>query len=64
MILENGKGLLHCNFLQDLINCGKEHIPLNCLKVKEHYLKDPDFNSNYVHTKSFAAAGLCAWVSI
>lgn len=49
--------------LQDLIDYDKEHISQNCLKVaKEHYLKDPDFNPNYVHTKSFAAAGLCAWV--
>ncbi|XP_042331037.1 dynein axonemal heavy chain 11-like isoform X2 [Sceloporus undulatus] len=50
-------------FLQALINYDKEHIPENCLKVvKEHYLKDPDFNPNLVRTKSFAAAGLCAWV--
>lgn len=49
--------------LQDLIDYDKEHISQNCLKVaKEHYLKDPDFNPNYVRTKSFAAAGLCAWV--
>ncbi|KAM6374901.1 LOW QUALITY PROTEIN: dynein axonemal heavy chain 11 [Alca torda] len=51
------------DFLQALINYDKEHIPQNCLKVvKEHYSKDPDFNPNYVHTKPFAAAGLCAWV--
>ncbi|XP_060638089.2 dynein axonemal heavy chain 11 [Anolis sagrei] len=50
-------------FLQALINYDKEHIPENCLKVvKEHYLKDTDFNPNLVRTKSFAAAGLCAWV--
>uniref|UniRef100_A0A803SYF4 Dynein axonemal heavy chain 11 n=1 Tax=Anolis carolinensis TaxID=28377 RepID=A0A803SYF4_ANOCA len=50
-------------FLQALINYDKEHIPENCLKVvKEHYLKDSDFNPNLVRTKSFAAAGLCAWV--
>uniref|UniRef100_A0A8D0L4V2 Dynein axonemal heavy chain 11 n=1 Tax=Sphenodon punctatus TaxID=8508 RepID=A0A8D0L4V2_SPHPU len=51
------------DFLQALINYDKEHIPENCLKVvKEHYLKDPEFNPNLVRTKSFAAAGLCAWV--
>ncbi|KAM6276202.1 LOW QUALITY PROTEIN: dynein axonemal heavy chain 11 [Spheniscus humboldti] len=51
------------DFLQALINYDKEHIPQNCVKVvKEHYLKDPDFNPNYARTKSFAAAGLCAWV--
>lgn len=30
--------------------------------IKEHYLKDSDFNPNFVHTKSFTAAGLFAWV--
>lgn len=48
--------------LQELINYDKEHISQHCLKVaKEHYLKDPDFNPNYVHINSFAAAGLCSW---
>ncbi|ETE63288.1 Dynein heavy chain 11, axonemal, partial [Ophiophagus hannah] len=50
-------------FLQALINYDKEHIPENCLKVlKEHYLKDSEFSPNLVRNKSFAAAGLCAWV--
>lgn len=50
-------------FLQALINYDKEHIPENCLKVvKERYLKDPEFNPSLVLTKSFAAAGLSAWV--
>ncbi|KAG5210204.1 hypothetical protein JEQ12_015398 [Ovis aries] len=26
------------------------------------YLRDPEFNPNLIRTKSFAAAGLCAWV--
>ncbi|KAM5271528.1 dynein axonemal heavy chain 11 [Ctenodactylus gundi] len=51
------------DFLQALINYDKEHIPENCLKVvNEQYLKDPEFNPNLIQTKSFAAAGLCAWV--
>ncbi|CAM9220931.1 unnamed protein product [Bubo scandiacus] len=51
------------DFLEALNSYDKEHIPQNCLRVvKEHYLKDPDFNPNYVRTKSFAAAGLCAWI--
>ncbi|MEE6466367.1 hypothetical protein FKM82_006924 [Ascaphus truei] len=51
------------DFLQALINYDKEHIHENCLKVvKEQYLKDPEFNPDLVRTKSFAAAGLCAWV--
>ncbi|KAJ6666585.1 hypothetical protein lerEdw1_020308 [Lerista edwardsae] len=50
-------------FLQALINYDKEHIPENCLKVvKECYLKNPEFNPSLVRTKSFAAAGLSAWV--
>ncbi|XP_071071224.1 dynein axonemal heavy chain 11 [Dasypus novemcinctus] len=51
------------DFLQALIKYDKEHIPENCLKVvNEQYLKDPEFNPNLIRTKSFAAAGLCAWV--
>nr|XP_056713421.1 dynein axonemal heavy chain 11 [Euleptes europaea] len=50
-------------FLQALINYDKQHIPENCLKVvKEHYLRDPEFSPNWIRMKSFAAAGLCAWV--
>ncbi|KAG8443036.1 hypothetical protein GDO86_011741 [Hymenochirus boettgeri] len=51
------------DFLQALKHYDKEHIPENCLKVvKECYLNDPGFNPDLVCTKSFAAAGLCAWV--
>ncbi|KAM4874879.1 dynein axonemal heavy chain 11 [Thomomys bottae] len=51
------------DFLQALINYDKEHIPENCLKVvNEQYLKDPEFNPNLIRSKSFAAAGLCAWI--
>uniref|UniRef100_A0A8P0S8H0 Dynein axonemal heavy chain 11 n=1 Tax=Canis lupus familiaris TaxID=9615 RepID=A0A8P0S8H0_CANLF len=51
------------DFLQALINYDKEHIPENCLKVvNEQYLRDPEFNPSLIRTKSFAAAGLCAWV--
>ncbi|CAJ0964164.1 unnamed protein product [Ranitomeya imitator] len=51
------------DFLQALISYDKEHIHDNCLKVvKEQYLKDPEFNPDQVRSKSFAAAGLCAWV--
>ncbi|KAG8573239.1 hypothetical protein GDO81_012334 [Engystomops pustulosus] len=51
------------DFLQALVHYDKEHIHDNCLKtVKDQYLKDPDFNPDLVRSKSFAAAGLCAWV--
>ncbi|XP_078250276.1 dynein axonemal heavy chain 11-like [Pogona vitticeps] len=50
-------------FLQSLVNFDKEHIPEGTVKaVKEDYLSDPEFNSEFVQTKSSAAAGLCAWV--
>uniref|UniRef100_A0A8D2LWB2 AAA+ ATPase domain-containing protein n=1 Tax=Varanus komodoensis TaxID=61221 RepID=A0A8D2LWB2_VARKO len=50
-------------FLQSLVNFDKEHIPEATVKaVKEEYLNDPEFNPDFVRTKSSAAAGLCAWV--
>ncbi|XP_040289656.1 dynein heavy chain 11, axonemal [Bufo bufo] len=51
------------DFLQALVKYDKEHIHDNCLKVvKEQHLKNPEFNPDLVRLKSFAAAGLCAWV--
>ncbi|XP_071977799.1 dynein axonemal heavy chain 11-like isoform X1 [Engystomops pustulosus] len=50
-------------FLQNLINFDKEHIPDAVVKtIKDDYLRDPEFNPEFVRTKSSAAAGLCAWV--
>ncbi|XP_063285477.1 dynein axonemal heavy chain 11-like [Pelobates fuscus] len=50
-------------FLQNLIHFDKEHIPEATVKaIKDDYLRDPEFNSEFVRTKSSAAAGLCAWV--
>nr|XP_018673081.1 dynein beta chain, ciliary [Ciona intestinalis] len=49
-------------FLDSLINYDKEHIHENCLKATRQYMDDPDFNPDNIRTKSFAAAGLCAWV--
>ncbi|XP_039611034.1 LOW QUALITY PROTEIN: dynein heavy chain 11, axonemal-like [Polypterus senegalus] len=50
-------------FLQALINFDKENIQEATVKVvKEEYLSDPEFNQEFVKTKSSAAAGLCAWV--
>ncbi|KAM4697873.1 dynein axonemal heavy chain 11-like [Rhinophrynus dorsalis] len=50
-------------FLQNLINFEKEHIPDATVKaIKDDYLSDPEFNPEFVRTKSSAAAGLCAWV--
>ncbi|XP_078721925.1 dynein axonemal heavy chain 11 [Lampetra fluviatilis] len=51
------------DFLQSLVNYNKEHIPEACLRVvKDEYISKAEFNPELVRTKSFAAAGLCAWV--
>ncbi|XP_051576917.1 dynein axonemal heavy chain 11 [Myxocyprinus asiaticus] len=50
------------DFLQALLSYNKEHIPESCLSVvKQEYLRKPEFHPDYVRTKSYAAAGLCAW---
>ncbi|XP_072536739.1 dynein axonemal heavy chain 11 [Salminus brasiliensis] len=50
------------DFLQALVSYDKEHIPEHCLTVvKQEYLSSPDFLPEHVRTKSYAAAGLCAW---
>nr|XP_003818154.3 dynein axonemal heavy chain 9 isoform X2 [Pan paniscus] len=49
-------------FLDSLINFNKENIHENCLKAIRPYLQDPEFNPEFVATKSYAAAGLCSWV--
>ncbi|KAI2655454.1 Dynein axonemal heavy chain 11 [Labeo rohita] len=50
------------DFLQALLSYDKEHIPESCLSVvKQEYLRSPEFHPDHVRTKSYAAAGLCAW---
>ncbi|XP_059938625.1 dynein axonemal heavy chain 9 isoform X2 [Mesoplodon densirostris] len=49
-------------FLDSLIHFDKENIHENCLKAVKPYLQDPEFNPEFVATKSYAAAGLCSWV--
>ena len=49
-------------FLDGLINYQKENIHPNVLVALEPYLTDPEFNPDFVRTKSGAAAGLCSWV--
>lgn len=49
-------------FLDSLINFNKENIHENCLKAIRPYLQDPEFNPEFVATKSYAAAGLCSWI--
>ncbi|KAF7661524.1 hypothetical protein LDENG_00258930 [Lucifuga dentata] len=51
------------DFLQALVNFDKEHIPEATVKcVRDEYLRDPEFNPEFVRQKSSAAAGLCSWV--
>ncbi len=50
------------DFLQALLTYDKEHIPETSLDVvKQEYLRKPEFHPDHVRTKSYAAAGLCAW---
>ncbi|CAH8620633.1 unnamed protein product [Schistosoma intercalatum] len=49
-------------FLDNLINYDKENIHENCLKAVQEYLKDPEFDPEFIRNKSTAAAGLCSWV--
>lgn len=49
-------------FLDCLINYDKENIHPEIIKSIQPYLKDPEFNPDFIRTKSGAAAGLCAWV--
>ncbi|OQV20869.1 Dynein beta chain, ciliary [Hypsibius exemplaris] len=49
-------------FLDQLRNYDKEHIPDSCLKAVDPYLHRPEFDPPQVESKSKAAAGLCSWV--
>ncbi len=50
------------DFLQALLTYDKEHIPESSLDVvKQEYLRKPEFHPDHIRTKSYAAAGLCAW---
>uniref|UniRef100_A0A6I8PBB0 Dynein axonemal heavy chain 17 n=1 Tax=Ornithorhynchus anatinus TaxID=9258 RepID=A0A6I8PBB0_ORNAN len=49
-------------FLDSLTGFDKENIHENCLRAIQPYLRDPEFNPDFVRSKSSAAAGLCSWV--
>ena len=49
-------------FLDSLVNYDKENIHPNILTAIEVYIKNPQFNPEFVKSKSAAAAGLCSWV--
>ncbi|KAI8914343.1 dynein heavy chain and region D6 of dynein motor-domain-containing protein [Gorgonomyces haynaldii] len=49
------------SFLESLINFDKEHIDQSNLDAIAPYLQDPNFNEEFMKSKSLAAASLCAW---
>jgi len=49
-------------FLDSLIHYDKENIHPEVMKAIQPYLKDAEFEPEFVRSKSAAAAGLCAWV--
>lgn len=48
-------------FLDALVTYDKENIHPEIIKAIEPYLKDPEFDPDFIRSKSAAAAGLCAW---
>jgi len=49
-------------FLDSLISYDKENIHPNIINAIDPYLKDKEFDPDFIRTKSGAAAGLCSWV--
>ncbi|KAJ3128700.1 hypothetical protein HK098_003691 [Nowakowskiella sp. JEL0407] len=49
-------------FLETLITFNKENIDQSNLEALQPYLSDPNFNAEFMKSKSIAAAGLCSWV--
>eukprot|EP00201_Polytomella_parva_P017476 CAMPEP_0175071536 /NCGR_PEP_ID=MMETSP0052_2-20121109/19298_1 /TAXON_ID=51329 ORGANISM="Polytomella parva, Strain SAG 63-3" /NCGR_SAMPLE_ID=MMETSP0052_2 /ASSEMBLY_ACC=CAM_ASM_000194 /LENGTH=4543 /DNA_ID=CAMNT_0016338719 /DNA_START=12 /DNA_END=13643 /DNA_ORIENTATION=- len=51
-------------FLKSLLNFDKDNIPNNCVDAveKDYINANPNFNPDYIKSKSSAAAGLCGWV--
>jgi len=49
-------------FLTSLKEYDKEHIPKATVTAVTPYIQDPEFNAEFIATKSKAAAGLCDWV--
>ncbi|KAK4326145.1 hypothetical protein Pmani_003309 [Petrolisthes manimaculis] len=49
-------------FLDQLITYNKEDIHPDIIKAIQPYLENPEFNPDFIRSKSVAAAGLCSWV--
>ena len=55
---------LHCQvdqFLDSLIKFDKENIHDSNLQAIRPYLDNPEFEPDFIRSKSLAAAGLCSW---
>ena len=48
--------------MDSLIKYDKENIHPNIINALDPYLKDKEFDPEFIRTKSGAAAGLCSWV--
>ncbi|XP_075248756.1 dynein beta chain, ciliary-like isoform X2 [Convolutriloba macropyga] len=48
-------------FLNNLITFDKDHIHANAVKAMDEYMKNPEFDPEFIKAKSSAAAGLCSW---
>ena len=50
-------------FLKSLVAFDKDNTPVQCVeRVEKDFLSNPNFNADYIRSKSGAAAGLCGWV--
>ncbi len=49
-------------FLDALISYDKEHIHPDIIRAIQPYLANPEFDPEFISSKSSAAAGLCSWV--
>jgi Ni/Co efflux regulator RcnB len=49
-------------FQEGLIHYDKENIHPNIIVALDPYLKDKEFDPEFIRSKSAAAAGLCSWV--
>ncbi|KAK3254170.1 Dynein beta chain, flagellar outer arm [Cymbomonas tetramitiformis] len=50
-------------FLKSLIEFDKDNLPeICCATVEKQFMCNPNFNPDYIRSKSGAAAGLCGWV--
>eukprot|EP00232_Nephroselmis_pyriformis_P019075 CAMPEP_0182900652 /NCGR_PEP_ID=MMETSP0034_2-20130328/28990_1 /TAXON_ID=156128 /ORGANISM="Nephroselmis pyriformis, Strain CCMP717" /LENGTH=4527 /DNA_ID=CAMNT_0025034901 /DNA_START=131 /DNA_END=13711 /DNA_ORIENTATION=+ len=50
-------------FLNSLLAFDKDNVPIVCVeRCEKDFLSNPNFNPDYIRSKSGAAAGLCGWV--